>query len=434
MWRFESKPLGKGRLLRIAAALALSMMLAGVGASAGTERALHLFGSPGDGAKPAAPLIVDASGALYGTTVGGGGGACAGGCGTVYKLAPSGRGYVESVLYAFRGGGDGAAPYGGLLADAGGALFGTTAAGGGEGCGGTGCGTVYKLTPTKNGYVESVLYAFAGGVDGSAPRFGSLVADASGALYGTTESGGAGCRGAGCGTVFKLTPRRTGYVESVLYRFGGGGDGLAPLYGVIADARGALFGTTAAGGGFGCARGNGCGTVFSLTPVRGGYVENVLYRFGGGTDGAGPNALIADATGALYGTAVARGPARNGTLFKLTPTRAGYAETTLFGFGDGSTGSGPAGTLLADATGALFGTTLSGGRYGYGTAYKMTPARGGYRQTILFDFGAPGDGGWPQAGLVADARGRLFGTLSAGGSATCGGLGCGAAFELREER
>jgi uncharacterized repeat protein (TIGR03803 family) len=402
-------------------------------ATAAGERTLHLFGSGADGAKPAAALVADASGALYGTTVFGGSGSCPGGCGTVFKLTPSGRGFIESVVYSFSGGDDGAAPYGGLIVDATGALFGTTAAGGGTGCGDSGCGTVYKLTPAKNGYVESLLYAFQGGNDGSAPRFGTLLEDATGALYGTTESGGGpGCRGVGCGTVFKLAPRRNGYAESVLYRFQGGSDGIAPLYGVIADARGVLYGATSAGGSSGCARGYGCGTIYALTPAHAGYAQSVLYRFSGGLDGAGPNALTGDARGVIYGSAVSRGARGNGTVFSLTPARGGYTENTLFSFGDGATGSGPAGHLLFDATGALYGTTLSGGAFGNGTVYRLTPSRTGYRETILYQFKAgANDGGWPQAGLVSDGRGRLFGTLSAGGNATCGGLGCGAVFELR---
>ena len=421
--------------LRMLASLALALFsfVLSTMPSQAAERPLHWFGAPSDGAKPAAPLLIDASGSLYGTTVTGGTSiACPGGCGTVFKLTPGAHGYSESVLHDFRGGSDGAAAFGGLAIDASGALYGTTAAGGGDGCGGAGCGTVYKLTPAKSGYVETVLYSFQGGTDGAAPRFGSLTLDATGALYGTTQFGGTGCRSNGCGTVFKLTPHRGGYSESVLYRFAGGNDGATPLYGVIADSRGILFGTTTAGGFAGCAHGNGCGTIFALAPLRNGYVAGILYRFSGGDDGAGPNALTGDGSGALCGTTVARGAGRNGTVFKLALTRNGYVESTLFSFGDGATGSGPAGSLLIDANGALYGTTLSGGRFGNGTAYKLSPTRFGYRQTILYDFGASqGDGGWPQAGLVADAKGRLFGTVSAGGNPSCGGLGCGAAFEVR---
>ena len=416
-------------LVLLAAATLFALSLPS--ASHAAERAVHFFGQAGDGAKPAAPLLIDPSGALFGTTVGGGSGACAGGCGTVFKLTPSPHGYTETTLYDFRGGLDGAAAFSGLIEDAAGALYGTTAAGGSSACAGLGCGTVYKLTPTKSGYSESVLYAFAGGADGSSPRFGSLIADSAGALYGTTESGGVGCRGNGCGTVFKLTPKRSGYVESVLYRFAGGSDGVAPLYGLVADSHDVLYGTTAGGGNPGCARGSGCGTVFALTPARGAYAESIVYRFAGGYDGAGPNALTGDGAGQLYGTTASRGLGRNGTVFKLTPLRTGYVESTLFSFGDGPTGSGPAGALLLDAAGGLYGTTLSGGKFGSGTVYKLTPSRLGYRQTILYDFGSvAGDGGWPQAGLVVDAKGRLFGTVSAGGNATCGGLGCGAAFEI----
>ncbi len=163
------------------------------------------------------------------------------------------------MLHSFAGGGDGAFPYAGLISDASGALYGTTA----YGSGAPGYGTVFKLTPSATpggAWTESVLHSFAGGGDGAYP-FAGLISDASGALYGTTLYG-SGAPGYGYGTVFKLTPPATAggaWTESVLHSFAGGGDGAYPYAGLISDASGALYGTASQGGGA------GWGTVFELT-------------------------------------------------------------------------------------------------------------------------------------------------------------------------
>jgi uncharacterized repeat protein (TIGR03803 family) len=171
------------------------------GTAAQTLTTLYSFAGLPDGANPF-PAPIAALGNLYGTTFSGGSYVCSGGCGTVFKLTPSG---TETVLYRFTGG-DGANPTAGLIADASGNLYGTTELGGGaNGCSG-GCGTVFKLTPSGT---RTVLHSFTGGNDGASPVAG-LIADAAGNLYGTTELGGgaSGCSG-GCGTVFKLTPSGT---------------------------------------------------------------------------------------------------------------------------------------------------------------------------------------------------------------------------------
>ncbi len=212
------------------------------------------------GVFPQAGLTADQAGNLYGTTAGGGTGAgCqgVGGCGTVFKLGPHG---TETVLYSFAGGGDGSSPNGTLIVDQAGNFYGTTAAGGFSGCAlGAECGTVFKLAPDGT---HTVLYSFTGGRDGGVPE-APLLADQAGNLYGTTTQGGSGgCGGYGCGTVFKLAPDGT---ETILHAFRGGSDG-AELFaaGLIADQAGNLYGTTWEGG-KGC-NGAGCGTVFKLAP------------------------------------------------------------------------------------------------------------------------------------------------------------------------
>lgn len=218
----------------------------------GTESVLHAFAGGNDGANPAAGVILDSAGNLYGTTIGGGAGCSGYGCGIVFKIAPDG---IETILHTFTGyPTDGSGPWGGLIKDKVGNLYGTTYVGGsGSSRCYEGCGTVYELAP--NG-TETVLYAFTDGLDGGLP-VASLIRDKKGNLYGTTEVGGAG----GAGVVFKLTP---GGAEHALHAFFKK-NGQLPLAGLMADGAGNLYGTTAYGGNKACRR-LGCGTVFEVTP------------------------------------------------------------------------------------------------------------------------------------------------------------------------
>jgi uncharacterized repeat protein (TIGR03803 family) len=226
---------------------------------------------------PIGRLLADAAGTLYGVTSVGGpsipsncnayGETSLVGCGSVFSLKKNG---TLTTLHSFAGGSDGGVPAGGLTAGPNGVFYGAAIQGGGGGsCGYTsssiniGCGVVYELTPSSAGYVESIVYAFKGGNDGAAPS-GALIMDASHALYGTTaQGGGNGCRGSGCGTVFKLTPNGAGFAETILYAFKGGSDGATPTGSLTMGKNGRLFGATSAGGIMKfCTR--GCGTVFAL--------------------------------------------------------------------------------------------------------------------------------------------------------------------------
>jgi uncharacterized repeat protein (TIGR03803 family) len=287
---------------------------------------------------------------------------------------------------------------------------------------------VFKLM----GSAETVLYRFQGGSDGESPYAGLLLNAHNGTLYGTTAVGGIKCvpsASFGCGTVFKLTPAGSGYTESVLYRFQGGNDGAIPLAGLIAR-NGALYGTT---------RGlNSFGTVFRLSSARSDYKESVLYSFTGGSDGAEPYAgVIADKTGALYGTTRFGGPfaCMCGVVFKLTPAGAGYTESVLYGFKGGNDAAQPTSDLIASATGALYGTTIAGGGStvcgnGCGTVFKLTPAGAGFAESVLYRFTGRSGGGSPN-GVIA-RNGALYGTTYVGGGASCGpsGLPCGTVFQL----
>lgn len=383
------------------------------------ETVLHAFAGRRDGSFPNAALIADAQGALYGTTANGGDGLSQGaGYGTIFKLTPPAPGkteWVRKVLYRFRGLSDGSFPYAGLIMDEHGALYGTTESDGSSGIN----GTVFKLTPSSDDteWTETVLYAFHGS-DGSAPVAG-LIRDKHGALYGTTSSGGLGF---GFGAAFKLTPPargETAWTETVLHLFTGGIDGDYPFAGLTAGPDGALYGTTSNGGG---GNNGGYGTVFKLTPPAWGepaWTETVLYSFTGGSDGSIPQAgVIFDNEGALYGTTTLGGAGSSGTVFKLTPPAKGgttWTETVLYSFSGGSDGNSPASGLIADARGALYGTTAGGGANGVGAVFKLAPptSRGAlWGESVLYSFKGGSDGSYPYAGVIGDWQGNLYGTTS----------------------
>lgn len=280
-----------------------------------------LFAFSGAGPYPNGGLIVDRTGTFFATAYQGG----ASGFGAVFELKPAGSGYVEITLYSFSGGADGANPAVGLTAGASGELYGTTAFGGQQTCNqGAGCGVVYELTPEAVGYKESVLYAFGGDADGNEP-FAAVVRDAKGNLFGTTQfGGGAPSCPDGCGTVYELKRSSSSYTESVLYNFSG--TGYNPTEPVIVNRAGAIYGTTQQGG----SANNG--TVFKLTPSGSGYVESDAYLFQGPPrDGEYPNALTIGKKGRLFGTTIfgGSGPASQcgndlgcGVVFELRGERA----------------------------------------------------------------------------------------------------------------
>jgi len=342
-----------------------------------------------------------------------------------------------TVLYNFAGA-DGAGPEAGLARDKAGNLYGTTFGGGGHGW-----GTVFELTPRAGGgWTEKVLHSFnLNGKDGAFPTAG-VVLDAAGNLYGTTLEGGnfsSECE-YGCGTVFELTPEAGGgWTEKVIHSFNSQ-DGFAPWgAGVILDAVGNLYGSTMYGGRGTCNNDGapGCGTVFELTPkAGGGWAEKVLYSFkNNGKDGFYPQAsLIFDAAGNLYGTTVGGGTGGYGTVFELMPTERGtWTEKVLHGFNGSDGGGGPYSSLIFDSSGNLYGTITGNGNCnsgnGCGSVFELIPQAGGtWTGKVLHKFnGADGDS--PHADLILDASGNLYGTTGAGGNGTCNG-GCGIVFEL----
>jgi len=397
-------------------------------AQAGLEQVLYAFQSSPDGSSPLGPLIFDSKGDLYGTTYGGGAG-----YGIVFEVGPNGSGgWKETILYTFQGGSDGANPSAGLIFDQAGNLYGTTSAGGANKD-----GTVFELSPSGSGeWTETVLYSFgASSSDGVAPS-SPLIFDPLGNLYGTTELGGVSsyCGSVGCGTVFELIRNGSGgWTETVLYNFGANSaDGGRPVSPLIFDRKGNLYGTTAEGGSGGCTLlFIGCGTAFELSPKgSGGWTETVLYNFLGGAngqDGEGPAAgLIFDQAGNLYGTTEFGGnsgcsysgyPLGCGTVFELSPGGSGsWTETILYRFQPTNDGTNPQAGLIFDQAGNLYGTS-SEGTSNAGAVFELTPnGSGGWTEVLLYAFQGKSDGSGPNSALIFDESGNLYGETGGGGA------------------
>ena len=403
------------------------------GGTAWTQTELQQFRTPStNAAEPIGPLLLTKAGTLYGSASVGG----ASNQGAAFELTPPAAGetaWHETLLHSFNGA-DGSEPNGALIPGPKGVLYGVAAEGGDSA---TPDGTVYALLPPAGGsgeWTSQVLHAFTGVAtgDGAFPAAG-LIADASGALYGTAGSGGTTTpdNSYGNGIVYKLTPPAKGataWTETILYSFSGP-DGSSPQGTLRFDRSGALYGTTYTGGTA------GEGTVFKLTPPAAGstaWTETVLHSFDatGGNDGAilGQEQLLADAGGALYGTASQGGLYNNGVVFKLAPptgTSTAWTETVLYNFTGGSDGGQPYVGLLARKGGGLVGVAQQGTMYRGGTVFSLTPPATGtsaWTAKILHTFmPAYGkDGTDPASPLVQDAKGDLFGTTALGGHGASG--------------
>ena len=354
-----------------------------------TEKILHNFpkvselNNGTDGSFPGAGVIFDAAGNLYGTTSEGGNGGYPGGICTFPEEEP--------------------------------------------------CGVVFELSPTASGgWTEKILLNFNGG-DGGYP-YGGLIFDAAGNLYGTTLYGG-DCitNDIGCGVVFELSPAADGkWNETVVHSFPATAtDGYFPYAGVIFDAVGNLYGTTYAGGAYGSEGGGiGYGMVFELSRTASGdWTEKTLHNFEGPpTDGWSPNGLTFDAAGNLYGTTFGGGTHADGTVFKLERNSDGsWTEKILLNF-NGGDGGNPHGGLIFDAAGNLYGTTNQGGDlscntpYGCGTVFKLSPDTDGqWTESVLHRFWDT-PGAYPTAGLVFDKAGNLYGTSEGDAKKTFGSV------------
>jgi len=379
-------------------------LLLAPGAWAGSKyRMLYKFTGGADGSQPTAGVILDGAGNLYGTTYYGGkiGGNWCGtnGCGVVYKLDRKGK---ETVLYTFTYVEGSALPYAGLIRDSAGTLYGTTKEGGSS------YGSVFKLDKAGK---FTLLYQFcslSNCVDGWWP-IGGLLRDSAGNLYGTTYYGGDN----DWGVVFKLDPTAA---ETVLYSFsqedGGGG---YPYAGVLRDAAGNFYGTTAVFGG-----------VFELDTSG---TVTWLYGFSGFPAPTRFYAgVIRDAAGNVYGTSYEGGDMNCaqygcGMVFELSPNGDGtWTETPLHSFTGQADGAYPTAGLIFDKKGNLYGTTQLGGASGYGVVFELTPSKNGqWTEKVLHAFNDH-PGGEPVAGLVFDQAGHLYGTTQGDGTTTFGSV------------
>jgi len=444
-------------LVLVAVCLAIPI-LANNGA-AQTETVLYTFTGSTDGGIPYAGLTSDKEGNFYGTTMQYGSGPCTYpfvGCGTVFELSPEHTGgdvrWTLKVLYAFRGGFDGANPVSELTLDRAGNLYGTTGSGG-TGCVPFGCGTVFELSRSKSGWAEKVLYRFTGRSDGANPG-SSLALDSHGNIYGTTTYGGdSNCHvdGPSCGVVFRLSPVYDGtnstWSETVLHTFEGT-DGANPFAGVTlgpSEFCGAeagqlcIFGTTMYGGNLAIEPG---GVAFELVPNRGSWDYNILYEFPGGCGGPG-GPLVLDKSGILYGETHLGGQGCSGDVFSLRPNPAAIGQwtwTDLYSF------EGPGGAfpyyqgVVVDQRGNLYGTTSRGGESpnceaGCGTVFRLSKAIGGgwYESGIYSLQGGP-DGWGPLAGNVVVNNTGVYGMTPSGGDPGCIGIdnqpGCGVIYSI----
>jgi len=313
------------------------------GSGGWNEAVLYSFTGGTDGGWPYySGVIFDSAGNLYGTAEIGG----ANGYGVVFELSPVGTSWTETVLYSFDFSG-GAYPLSGLIMDPAGNLYGTASSNGGA----------FELSPSGGGWTEQVIY-------GAENMQAGLTMDAAGNIFGINQQ-----------TIFEVSPNGNGgWHSAVIYTFADASkDGSYPVGTLVLDDAGSLYGTTEYGGK------TGSGTVYKLTPVttgkkKGTWTERILHTFNG-KNGSGPRAgLVFDAAGNIYGTTANGGRYGDGIGFELAAVvgKSSYKPTVLWTFGY-DRGAGPFGSLILDSAGNLYGTTYAGGDYGAGVVFEVTP-------------------------------------------------------------
>ncbi len=245
----------------------------------------------------------------------------------------------------------------------------------------------------------TVLHSFTYGADGAAP-FAGVTLDGAGDLYGTTVAGGGGN---GTGTVYKLTHRDGHWTFATLYNHGGYG-------GVTIGPNSSLYGTYVAGA---------SGGVFNLQPpphflpnLLAPWRETTLYSLPPSPSGQFYSGVVFDRAGNIYGATLYDGSLGAGTVYELSPSNGGWTGTVIHNFGNGLDGDFPYASLLIDAAGNLYGTTLQGGAYGDGTVFELSPSAGGWTESILYSFSGGADGGDPYGGLIFDSSGNLYGATA----------------------
>ena len=304
-----------------------------------------------------------------------------------------------------------------LETDSAGNIYGTTVLGG-DFAG----GTVFQLSRTPNGWVHTVLYSFSGGADGGEPYKGVTI-DREGNLYGTAVTGGSGSCEGGCGVAYKLTNSGGTWTQTVIHAFTGAEDGSGPGARVTVDRVGNVHGMAPTGGAY------GLGTIYKIHPgPNGAWTFTVIHAFTGGADGStGSAGRMIFRDGHLYGAATTGGTYGSGVVFQLTPQAVGeWLFRTIYSFRGQPDGSFPYGALLFDGAGNIYGTTYYGGANGVGAVYKLSRRLvGEWSEKLLYSFQEGSDGNSPISNLVFDSIGNLYGTTSEGG------LGRGTIFKLR---
>jgi len=411
------------------AALVVTLALASTAFA--SEKVLHSFTAGTGGNTPTTGLVSDAAGNLYGMTAGGGNVAsnCPTGCGVVYKLTPSATGtWKEAILHRFNGGTEGWSPDG-LALDAKGNIYGVNQLGGKpargtKNCVTYGCGTLFRLSPNTSGGWTFTLLHAFTGVSDGINPTGVTV-DAAGNVFAPARSGGTNG-----GMIFEMVGGTQG---RTIYTFIGTANGNGPDGPVLIDAAGNLYGTTFDGGA------GGLGVVYELTPSSSGkWTETILYSFTGGNDGSGPSGNLAfDSTGNLFGAADFNGAFNSGIVFELTPSSGGqWTKTTIYAFNGGADGETPRSGVVRDAAGNLFGTNAGGGNSTCycGTVFELSPSSGGWSESTLYTFTGQADGGFPTLGpVLLDSSGNLYGATNSGGTVNSSCVlspGCGVAYEL----
>jgi uncharacterized repeat protein (TIGR03803 family) len=226
-------------------------------------------------------------------------------------------------------------------------------------------------------------------------------------------------------TLLVLTTAGQASTGKVLYNFANDPDGANDWGGVISNAKGTLYGATLQGGT------SGFGTVFELKRTNGSWMESVLYSFAGGSsDGAYSYAGVSfDKKGNLYGATYEGGAYGYGTVFELKHTNGGWTESVLYNFTGGSDGSLPEAGVILDARGNLYGTTYQGGAGGYGVVFELKQSKGGWTESVLYSFTGGSDGANPMADVVFGKAGNLYGSTYKGGTS-----GYGVVFELEHSK
>ena len=327
------------------------------------------------------------------------------------------RAQTYSVIHNFTGGNDGATPYSGVTIDAAGNLYGTATGGG------SGHGTVYELKLRNGNYTVNPLYEFPGGAGGAIP-YARVVFGPDGLLYGTTAKGGNDNNG----LVFRLQPRASAcasplcsWTGKVLFAFpaNGSGGGVPPNDDVIFDSSGNMYGTADVGGT------DNYGVVWELTPAGMWNMETVLASFTGSSGqypGHYPDGgVILDSSGNLYGTTFNGGTHTDGVVYQLVQSSGAWTENVLHNFTGGDDGGNPNAGVIFDASGNLYGAASEAGSGGGGTLFELSPAGSWQTFTLLDSFTGSGTcandtGPGPLQSLTMDSAGNIYGTTCADGA------------------